>query len=114
MNLKYVKSANFIRLHALNNRLVKEFLNEIESDHGDVVYHSEVRWLSRGKVLKHFIDLRHEIDIFMTEKSKQLPELSNPSWLWDLAILCDLTAYLNELISSCKAKTNSSVMCMRT
>ncbi|KAL3851914.1 hypothetical protein ACJMK2_015609 [Sinanodonta woodiana] len=102
LNLEHVmkvviKSVNFIRSHVLNHRSFKEFLNEIESEHNDLVYHSEVRWLSRGKVLKRFFDLRHEIEIFMTEKSKHLPKLSNPLWLWDLAILCDLTAYLNDL-----------------
>ncbi|KAL3853930.1 hypothetical protein ACJMK2_013225 [Sinanodonta woodiana] len=92
-----VKFVNFIRSPALNHRSFKEFLNEIESEHNDLVYHNKVRWLSRGKVLKRFFDLRHEIKIFMTEKSNHLPELSDPLWLWYLAILSDLTAYLNDI-----------------
>ncbi|XP_068089524.1 general transcription factor II-I repeat domain-containing protein 2-like [Hyperolius riggenbachi] len=92
-----VHSVNFIRSHALNHRTFRKLLDEMESEHEDVIYHSEVRWLSRGRVLKRFFELRHEINIFMTGKSKQLPELGDPSWLWDLAILCDLTEYLNEL-----------------
>ncbi|XP_068103334.1 general transcription factor II-I repeat domain-containing protein 2A-like [Hyperolius riggenbachi] len=92
-----VHSVNFIRSHALNHRTFRKLLDEMESEHEDVIYHSEVCWLSRGRVLKHFFELRHEINIFMTGKSKQLPELGDPSWLWDLAIICDLTEYLNEL-----------------
>lgn len=71
-----VKSVNFIRSHALNYRTFKEFLSKMESEHSAVVYHSEVCWRSQGKVLKWFFDLRHEIDIFMPKKSKQLPELT--------------------------------------
>lgn len=76
-----------------------------------MVYYSEIRWLSRGKVLQRFFELRHEIDMFFIEKSTQFHELSNPVWLWDLAILCDLTAYLNELNLKlqCKDKLISHV-----
>ena len=73
-----VKSVNFIRSHALNHRSFKEFLNEIESEHNDLVYHSEVRWLSWGKGLKRFFDLRHEIEIFMTENQNIFPSLAIP------------------------------------
>ena len=63
-----VSTVNFVRSHGLNHRLFKNFLTEIESSYGDLQYHSEVRWLSRGKVLKRFFELRHEIDIFMNEQ----------------------------------------------
>lgn len=69
----------------------------MECEHGDVVYHTDVHWLSGGKVLKRFFDFRHEIDISMTDTSKQLPDLRDPSWLWDSANLRHLTANLNEL-----------------
>ncbi|PVD36572.1 hypothetical protein C0Q70_03557 [Pomacea canaliculata] len=99
-----VSTVNFIRSQALNHRTFKEFLTEIECEYEDVLFHSEVRWLSRGKLLKRFFDLRHEIEIFMTEKSKQVPQLNDPSWLWDLAILCDITSHLNELNTKLQGK----------
>ena len=44
---------NFIRARGLNHRQFPEFFTqECEMDHDDVVYYSDVRWLSRGKVLK--------------------------------------------------------------
>ena len=116
LNLDHVmkvvtKSVNLIRSYSTNHRIFKEFLLQIEAEYGDVVYHSEIRWLSRGRVLQRFFDLRYEIDIFFIEKSTQLHELSNPVWLWDLAILCDLTAYVNELNLKlqCKDKLISHV-----
>ncbi|KAK5643171.1 hypothetical protein RI129_007016 [Pyrocoelia pectoralis] len=80
--------------HAMTvSRPVKEFLKKIECEYGDVLYHSEVRWLSRGKVSKRFFDLRHET----TEKLNPVPEFRDPLWLWELAILCDLMQCLNDL-----------------
>ena len=59
MNLVHVmnivtKTVNFIRSHGLKHRQFIEFLNEIEWEHKDVLYHNQVRWLSRGNVLKRF------------------------------------------------------------
>jgi hypothetical protein len=62
-----------------------------------VLYHTEIRWLSRGKLLKRFFELRHEIEIFLTEKQKFHEKLSDPEWLWDLAFLADVTDHVNDL-----------------
>ncbi|KAK4881849.1 hypothetical protein RN001_005168 [Aquatica leii] len=103
LNLDHVmkvvtKSVNLIRSYSTNHRIFKEFLLQIEAEYGDV-----------GTTA--IFDLRHEIDIFFIEKSTQLHELSNPVWLWDLAILCDLTAYVNKLNLKlqCKDKLISHV-----
>lgn len=92
-----VKIVNFIRSRALNHRQFKEFLQEIEASHGDVIYHNSVRWLSRAKVLTRFLTLFEEIEIFLTEKSFDVPELSDPNWLWDLAFLTDISNHCNIL-----------------
>jgi hypothetical protein len=44
-------TVNFIRTRALNNRQFVSLLEEQESEHGDVRYHTAVRWLCLGKVL---------------------------------------------------------------
>jgi hypothetical protein len=56
-----------------------------------------VRWLSRGAVLKRFFDFRKEINTFLIEKGKSVPELTDPQWLIDLGFLTDLTHELNML-----------------
>jgi hypothetical protein len=51
---------------------ISAVLLEVEAEYGDVLYHTEIRWISRGKWLKYFFELRHEIEIFLTEKQKFL------------------------------------------
>jgi len=56
-----IKIVNFIRLRALNHRELKNFLNEIDAEQFDVIYFTDVRWLSKGKVLKRGFDLKNEM-----------------------------------------------------
>jgi len=72
-----ISMVNFIRAHALNNRQFRTFLEECDSEYIDLTYYTAVRWLSCGKVLFRFFQLRHEIDIFLTEKDHSEPLLSN-------------------------------------
>ncbi|KAL3854578.1 hypothetical protein ACJMK2_013842, partial [Sinanodonta woodiana] len=48
------KTINFIKSRGLNHRQFRSLLEEIGADYGDLVYCCEVRWLSRGKMLKRF------------------------------------------------------------
>ena len=49
-----VKTVNIIRTCALYHREFQAFLSDVNAEYGDVLYHSDVRWLSRGSVLKRF------------------------------------------------------------
>ena len=49
-----VKTANLIRSHGLNHRQFKSFLVDMDSEYGELLYHIEVRWLCREKVLERF------------------------------------------------------------
>ena len=70
--MKYVFTAvNFIHSRGLNRWQFRSFLEQIRSDYQDVPYHTDVRWLSRGNVLKRFVELRSEIRQFLTEKGKE-------------------------------------------
>ncbi|XP_071059499.1 general transcription factor II-I repeat domain-containing protein 2A-like [Pseudochaenichthys georgianus] len=93
-----VKCINHIRSRGLKHRQFRAFLEEIESEYEDGLYFTEVRWLSRGHVLKRFFELRTELNVFMLEKGGMaVPELSDPKWLMDLAFLVDITQELNAL-----------------
>ncbi|KAL3976413.1 hypothetical protein ACER0C_022299 [Sarotherodon galilaeus] len=91
-----VRTVNFIRARGLNHRQFDSLLSDCNITHG-LPYHAEVRWLSRGAVLKRFFDLRGEIGQFMEKKGKPVKKLQCPLWLQDLAFMVDITEHLNNL-----------------
>lgn len=68
------------------------FLSDKSIDHS-LPYHTEVRWLSRGAVLKRFF----EIGQFMKEEGKPVAELDAPECVRVLAFIVDVTEHLNML-----------------
>ncbi|XP_076308616.1 protein FAM200C-like [Tachypleus tridentatus] len=63
-----VKVVNFIRSRALNHRLFQSLCEEMGQEHTVLLYHTEVRWLSRGRVLFRVFELRGEIHQFLRER----------------------------------------------
>ena len=90
-----VSIINYLQTRKLKHRLFKSFLEE--ADYGDVVYHTNVRWLCRAKVLKRFIALKDEITKFSETEPQDFSELNDSSWNEDLFFLCDITSHLNDL-----------------
>ncbi|XP_047989846.1 general transcription factor II-I repeat domain-containing protein 2-like [Leguminivora glycinivorella] len=101
-----VKTVNFIKSRGLNHRQFQEFLKETNAEYGDIIYFCDVRWLSRGKMLKRVFDLRNEISNFMKTKNKDIPHFSDKEWLADLGFLTDITSQLNNLNEKLQGKNN--------
>uniref|UniRef100_A0A3P9LV82 SPIN-DOC-like zinc-finger domain-containing protein n=1 Tax=Oryzias latipes TaxID=8090 RepID=A0A3P9LV82_ORYLA len=78
-----VKIINCIRSKALSHRQFRAFLDEVDAQYKDILYHQEVRWLSKGTVLKRFFELRQLIAEFL--------------WIFDVAFMVDITDLLNNL-----------------
>ena len=57
-------------------------MEDLNSAHQDLLYFTKVRWLSKGRLLRRFYNLRKEV---------------NESWLCDLAFLINITTHLNDL-----------------
>ena len=70
----------FIRAKGLNHQQFKSILEELDSEYRDVSYHTEVRWLSRGKVLNRCFEIHEEICQFMESKAKDTTELRDKSF----------------------------------
>lgn len=101
-----INIVNYIRAKELNHRKFKTLLEELGSEHSDVLLHTSVRWLSRGKVLERFFSLRHEIILFLEQNNKGYPELQNDEWWCLLGFLCDITEKLNNLNQSLQGENN--------
>uniref|UniRef100_A0A671NNQ0 HAT C-terminal dimerisation domain-containing protein n=1 Tax=Sinocyclocheilus anshuiensis TaxID=1608454 RepID=A0A671NNQ0_9TELE len=90
---------NFIRARPLMNRRFIALLDEIDSAYGDLILHSEVRWLSSGKVLHRFLAVLPEIVHFLNDigEGERFPVLRENEWKTNAAFLADVTAHLNKL-----------------
>lgn len=89
---------NYIRTHALNHRQFRNLIAELDQGlPGDLPLHCTVRWLSKSKVLSRFFELLDAVKLFMEEKDKDYPELSDLEWIMDLAFSVDMLCHLDRL-----------------
>ena len=72
MLLIAVSAVNHIIGNALNHRLFKAFCKEIGAKHSVLLYYTEVRWLSRGRVLTRVFELGKEIEKFLKQRENSL------------------------------------------
>ncbi|KAJ3593789.1 hypothetical protein NHX12_006123 [Muraenolepis orangiensis] len=69
---------NYICTHLLNHRQFKNLMAELDQGlPGDLLLHCTVRWLSKGKVLSCFAELLDAVKLFMEEKDKDYPKISD-------------------------------------
>ncbi|XP_045397321.1 protein FAM200A [Lemur catta] len=102
-----VKIVNFIKGSSLNSRLLEIFCSEIGVNHTHLLFHTEVRWLSQGKVLSRVYELRNEIYIFLIEKQSHLANIfEDDIWVTKLAYLSDIFGIFNELNLKIQGKNN--------
>ena len=112
------RAVNFIRARGLNHRQFKAFLGELDTEYGDLPYHTEVRWLSQGQVLQRCFELCEEICLFMESKGKDTTELRDETFLCEMAFLCDIMSHLNAMNLQLQGRRGVSslictVQCMR-
>ena len=67
------------------------------SKYGDVIYNTEVHWLSRGAMLKRMYDLKNYIQLFVEMKEYPFPQFEDKEWMCDFAFLVAITQHLNDL-----------------
>ena len=62
-----VKAVNFICGRAVNFQLFNAFCDDLGKEHQYLLFHTEVRWLLRGKVLFHVGELVTKVTVFLRE-----------------------------------------------
>ena len=102
-NLKHVLSicvqvVNFIRGRPLHHRLFKLFCEEMGSEHQVLLFHTEVRWLSRRKILTRMAELKDEIAIFLREYQSNFGDkFDDEFFILSLSYLADIFSHLNDI-----------------
>ena len=85
---------------ALNRREFRQFLLNMEEEYGDLILRCEVQWLSKGKVLSRFWELKNRVIEFQTEIDELPAEhgfLAHGDGQNELSFAVDITAHLNAL-----------------
>ena len=111
-NLKEVMDSlvhivNFIRWRTTNHRLFKCLCEEMGAEHTVLLFHTSVRWLSRGKVLNRLFELRCEYLTFLKNNDKKpvyATRLESHQFLFRLAYLADILAALNDFCISLQGR----------
>ena len=82
----------------MHSRLFGVLCEEIGSEHVQLLLHTEVRWLSRGRVLTRLLELYWEVQMVLQDKQFPLSNLFlNSKWLSQLAYMSDIFPRLNDL-----------------
>lgn len=101
-----VSVVNYIKSRPLKTRLFKQLCNSMESKYECLLLHTEVRWLSRGKVLKRVYELRKELLVFFQKEGNDsfVNYFESNLWCAKLAYLADIFDYLNSVNTSIQGK----------
>ena len=99
-------AVNFICGLTVNFRLFKAFCDYLGKEHQHLLFHTKVRWLSRGKVLYRVAELVTEVAVFLREHGPvELATLFDDN-RFQLKVfnLADIFSLLNELSDSQQEK----------
>ncbi|XP_064462248.1 protein FAM200A-like [Ornithodoros turicata] len=97
---------------ALNTRLFKELCSDMDAGHQFLLFHTNVRWLSRGNVTARVFELREELKVFFQEQGKTtyFAWLSEAAWILRLAYLVDMFEQLNKLNLQVQGRNTNIIM----
>ena len=87
-----VKMVNFIKVRPAKSRLFEKICTNMDSQHKRLLLHTDVRWLSRGKVVTRVHELRQELLAFFEamKQSHFCDLLQCKFWIAKLQYLADI------------------------
>ena len=65
-----IKVVNYVKNSALNTRLFSKLCKDMDANHSTLLYHTQVRSLSKGNMLSLIFELREEVKLFFVAKQK--------------------------------------------
>ncbi|XP_068234129.1 protein FAM200B-like [Palaemon carinicauda] len=87
-----INIVNYVKGSALNTRLFREPCRDMDANHTDLLFHTQVRWLSKG-------NMREEIKLVLSYSNKVdlLSAFNREVFVAQMAYLADIFETLNEL-----------------
>ena len=64
--------ANLMKSRPLASRIFSQFFETMNLDYKGLLYHTNVCWLSRGKLLKRVVQLKAKVILFLEAEKKTL------------------------------------------
>ncbi|CAM4667024.1 unnamed protein product [Lepidochelys kempii] len=94
-----IKVVDFVKSSALNTRLFAALSADLGVDHKIVLFHMEIRWLSKGNMLLRLFELKDEVEIFLKQQKKEelYHAFTDQTFQLSLAYLVDIFECLNNL-----------------
>lgn len=102
-----VKVINYIKSRPLKSRLFQKICEKMDAKYSKLLLHSAIRWLSRGRVLSQFYDLKEEIVVFLILEESAFEFLGEETWWTKVSSLTDLFEHLNKLNSSMQSRNEN-------
>ena len=96
-----VKKINYIKSRSLKSHLFSKLCHAMEAKYESLLLHMEVRWLSRGKVLSHVLELKDKMKMFFEQDKNYyfVHLLEDQIWCTKLAYLSDIFVFFNNINS---------------
>jgi hypothetical protein len=92
------KMVNFIKQRPIHSRMFKKLCENLDTQHVHLLLHTEIRWLSRGRVISRVFELKGELQHYLQENSK--PDFAkcfeDKEWLEKLTYLADIFHHMNQ------------------
>ncbi|KRZ14060.1 Protein ZBED8 [Trichinella zimbabwensis] len=94
-----VEVVNYVKSSALNTRLFAALCESLNADHMVLLYHTEVRWLSKGNMLGRIYELREAVAEFLEQRGRRTMcrAFKSEHFQFSLAYLADIFEALNSL-----------------
>ena len=92
-----VETVIYVKGRPLNHRIFMQLCKQMDSEFKVLLYHSEVRWLSRGKVMNRVFVLRGELLEFLRDHNHRHANISTTLFSFSLWLIW-LTSVLPSII----------------
>ncbi|XP_003368170.1 zinc finger protein, partial [Trichinella spiralis] len=94
-----VEIVNYVKSSALNTRLFAALCESLNADHMALLYHTEVRWLSKGNMLGRIYELREAVAEFLEQRGRRTMcrAFKSEHFQLSLAYVADIFEALNSL-----------------